>query len=226
MLAYGPYHEVDQLNIFEAKTLRFTMTLSRRQILLSSVILTSPLATATQASEVSTSAKGELSPGTNLEQIYNNLLKNGHGIQKKNLPENLPIVVVVTDTQCPWCSKFWQAALPLTDRINFIYYPVAVLRDDSVSQGGAVLSAPNPWMMMIRHERHFKDVDHRGLKTDTMIIPQKFRDMVWTNSKIFRRAGGIVVPLGIFKNAKGEYVPIFSGTNTDEMEKLLNLSNK
>lgn len=192
------------------------MNLSRRQTLTGGLAL---LALPTLAS--AQSANDQLRAGTELNNIYENLLKDGHGFSKKGLPENLPVVVLVMDTQCSWCSKLWQAIQPLSDTVKFILFPVGVLNDESVSQGAAILSAPNPWMMMTRNERHFKDEDFRGIKTASMIIPQKFRNMVWQNAKLFRRAGGTSVPMGVFKSADGKYTPILSGVTTEELAKII-----
>lgn len=192
------------------------MNLSRRQTVTGGLAL---LALPTLASAQSTTDK--IRAGTELNNIYENLLKDGHGFSKKDLPENLPVVVLVVDTQCSWCSKLWQAIQPLSNTVKFVLFPVGVLNDESVSQGAAILSAPNPWMMMSRNERHFKDEDHRGIKTATMIIPQKFRNMVWQNAKLFRRAGGTSVPMGVFKSADGKYLPILSGSTTEEVAKII-----
>lgn len=192
------------------------MNLSRRQTLTGGLAL---LALPTLAS--AQSANDQIRAGTELNKIYENLLKDGHGFSKKGLPDNLPVAVLVMDTQCSWCSKLWQAIQPLSDTVKFVLFPVGVLNDESVSQGAAILSAPNPWMMMARNERHFKDEDFRGIKTASMIIPQKFRNMVWQNSKLFRRADGTSVPMGVFKSADGKYLPILSGVTTEEIAKII-----
>jgi hypothetical protein len=54
-----------------------------------------------------------------------------------------------------------------------------------------------------------------------MIIPQKDRDAVWNNSKIFRRNGGSVVPLGVVKTRDGRYKVFLSGVTTEELAGLI-----
>lgn len=195
------------------------MTFSRRQALLGGISLVGLPAVA--YADVPPSKEKSVRVGTDLQAIYENLLKDGHGFTKKGIAENLPVAVLVVDTQCSWCSKLWQAIQPLSDVVRFTLFPVGVLNDESVSQGAAILSAPNPWMMMTRQEKHFKDEDFRGIQTGSMIIPQKYRNMVWTNSKIFRRAGGTVVPLGVFKTSDGQFKPILSGSTTEEIAEII-----
>lgn len=162
-----------------------------------------------------------LRAGTEMDKIFEELLKSGKGLKKEGIKEGLPNVVIVYDTQCPWCSKLWNASKPLTDQYDFRWFPVAVLRDLSISQGAAILASDNPWQMMQTHEDHFKDEKVRGLDTSEMQIDKKYRDDIWTNSKIFRKAGGTVVPLGVYKTPSGKYIPILSGTDTEELTKIL-----
>ena len=162
--------------------------------------------------------------GTELKKIYEGLLAKGFGIRKTGIPEGLPIAVMAMDTQCPWCEKLMNAAMPLSDKIDFRWYPTAVLRTLSVTQAAYILSSPDPWAMLLEHSAHFRDEGHRGLRTEDMKIDNKWHDQVWTNSKLLRRAGGTVVPLGVFKTADGRYVPILSGTSTDELKQILGIN--
>jgi hypothetical protein len=164
--------------------------------------------------------ESRLRAGTDLAGIYNSLLEKGKGFSRKGA-ESLPKVVIVSDTQCPWCTRLWNTIKPLADKADFIWFPVAVLNDHSVTQGAAILSSPVPWETMDRHEMHFKDEGFRGLNTDEMIIPQKDRDAVWNNSKIFRRNGGSVVPLGVVKTKDGRYKVFLSGVTTEELAGLI-----
>lgn len=193
---------------------------TRRQALLTvSALMASPL---TMAAMPEHPDHPGLRAGTELEEIYNQMLDKGFGIRNK-ASEGKPIVVIVSDTQCPWCSKLWNAASPLVGKVDFRWYPVAVLRDLSLSQGAAILGSKDPWKMMEHHEAHFKDPKIRGLNPSEFSVDQKYRDEVWSNSKIFRKAGGTIVPLGVYKNAEGKYFPILSGTSTEELAKKLGI---
>lgn len=163
----------------------------------------------------------QLRAGTQLDHLYESMLANGFGIKNPKAAPDLPTVVIVSDTQCPWCSKLWNDTKPLQNQINFIWFPIPVLRDLSVSQGALILGSPDPWQMLEEHEKHFKDSDCRGLNPQGKEILQKDRDKVWTNAKIARWSGLTSVPLGVFKNRQGKYIPIFSGTKTEELRGII-----
>ena len=163
----------------------------------------------------------KLRAGTQLDHLYESMLANGSGIKNPDAEPRAPTVVIVSDTQCPWCSKLWNATIPLQKSVNFIWYPIPVLNDLSVEQAALILSSPKPWKKMTEHEKHFKDVDFRGLNPAGIHIDKKFRSEVWTNAKIARWAGVTSVPLGVFKNTDGEYLPIFSGTDTKGLRKII-----
>lgn len=117
----------------------------------------------------------------------------------------------------------WNAAKPLQDQVNFVWFPVPVLRDLSIDQAAYILASADPWKTMQEHENHFKDKDFRGINPAGKKVDKKFRDQVWTNSKIARWSGVTSVPLGVFKDASGKYIPILSGTDTDQLKKIVGI---
>ena len=122
-----------------------------------------------------------LRAGTQLDHLYESMLANGFGIKNPKASSDLPTVVIVSDTQCPWCSRLWNATMPLTD----------------------------------------KDAGFRGLNPEGIPVDQKYRDEVWTNAKIARWSGVTSVPLGVYKNKAGKYIPIFSGSSTEQIEEVV-----
>ena len=149
------------------------------------------------------------------------MLANGFGIKNTHAKPDEPTVVIVSDTQCPWCSKLWHASLPLQGNVNFVWFPIPVLNDLSLDQAALILSSKNPWAALAEHEEHFKDPDFRGINPAGKEVDKKFRAEVWSNAKIARWSGLTVVPLGVFKNNDGKYLPIFSGTDTKGLEKII-----
>lgn len=119
-----------------------------------------------------------LRAGTQLDHLYESMLANGFGIKNPKASSDLPTVVIVSDTQCPWCSRLWNATMPLTDKVNFVWYLVPVLRDLSISQAAMILSSSNPWEKYGEHELHFKDAGFRGLNPEGIPVDQKYRDEV------------------------------------------------
>ena len=61
-----------------------------------------------------------LRAGTQLDHLYESMLANGFGIKNPKASSDLPTVVIVSDTQCPWCSRLWNATMPLTDKVNTV----------------------------------------------------------------------------------------------------------
>jgi protein-disulfide isomerase len=175
------------------------------------------------AAPVFAEIKKEVRSGTELDKIFTTLQEKGHGVVTPGAAGK-PRFIAAIDTQCPWCAKLIKAALPLADQIEFVWYPVAVLNDDSITQAAEILSAPDPWKKLLQNEEEFKAEGHRGLVTEGKTFPKEVRQKVWDNSKIFRRAGGTVVPLGVFKTAKGDYIPILSGISTEELRQVLGLA--
>ncbi|WP_418534497.1 hypothetical protein [Parasutterella excrementihominis] len=84
-----------------------------------------------------------------------------------------------------------------------------------------ILSSSNPWEKYGEHELHFKDAGFRGLNPEGIPVDQKYRDEVWTNAKIARWSGVTSVPLGVYKNKAGKYIPIFSGSSTEQIEEVV-----
>ncbi|MCF0254288.1 MAG: hypothetical protein HUK26_08160 [Duodenibacillus sp.] len=157
--------------------------------------------------------------GTQMDVIYKEMREKGAGISSPDYGQKVECVIV-SDAQCPWCSKLLQQCEPLLKQVRFHWYPVCVLRDLSVTQGAWILQADDRWARFLEHEEHFRDADLRGLRVDESRLKPEMRKAVWENSKIFRRGGGTVVPFGIYRNRLGEYVPILSGAKTEELEQL------
>jgi thiol:disulfide interchange protein DsbG len=112
-------------------------------------------------------------------------------------------VFVVFDPQCPDSIHFWKIANSFSNKVRFIWLPVAVLNSRSELQGALILSASNPADMMARQVIQF-ETSSRGLITDGLQVPSGARDDVWHNSRIFRRAGGKSVPFALFQDRQNK----------------------
>ncbi len=190
---------------------------TRRNLLLASTVMAFASQTAS-ASELFSAEYPKLRLGTDLAGLYQNLLEKGHGVSMHPADSPLPKAVIATDSQCPWCSKLFLELAPLNDKVNFIWFPVAVLNDNSVTQGAYILQSDSPWEALKYQEEHFKDKT-KGIDVSNVKVDQKFRDQVWSNSKIVRRAGGTVAPIGVYKNPEGKFIPFFrSFSSLDELK--------
>ena len=165
----------------------------------------------------------KLRAGTQLDAIYERLLRNGTCFRKPGLPQGLPRVVVVFDPRCSWSHIFWNTTLPISDAVDFHWFPVCVSADYSTAQAASMLASETPWDLMKTHQEAFEDPDFCGIHADDYPAEQKHRDLVWNNARIYRKAGGTSVPLGIFMNGQGQLVPLFGDMTMNEIRTVLGL---
>ena len=85
------------------------------------------------------------------------------------------------------------------------------------------MAASNPWEVFCEHEESFADPDFCGIHPENYKITQDDRNRVWRNARVFRKAGGTQVPLGIYRCPDGSYVPIFGDDTLSEIKQKLGL---
>lgn len=154
-------------------------------------------------------------------ELYDQFFIDAKGFEMA-LPSNAsPVVFVVFDPQCPDCIHFWKIANSFSNKLRFIWLPVAVLNSRSELQGALILSASNPADMMARQVALY-ETSSRGLVTDGLQIPSGARDDVWHNSRIFRRAGGKSVPFVLFQDQQNKIRGSSQVGNVEALSKFLN----
>ena len=94
----------------------------------------------------------------------------------------------------------------------------------STAQAAAMLASENSWDVLREHEELFSDPDYCGIHPEAFGFTQAARDHVWENARIFRKAGGTSVPLGIFKTQDGRYIPLFGDNTASEIRSKIELS--
>ena len=130
---------------------------------------------------------------------------------------------VVFDPQCPDSIQFWKLANQFSDRVRFTWLPVAILNSRSELQGALILSASNPAEMMMRQVNQY-EAPTRGLATADLTISGSARDDVWSNSRIFRRAGGKNVPYVLYQDRQNKTKGSTQVNTVELLGKFLNLS--
>ena len=130
---------------------------------------------------------------------------------------------VVFDPQCPDSIQFWKLANQFSDRVRFTWLPVAILNSRSELQGALILSASNPAEMMMRQVNQY-EAPTRGLATADLRISGSARDDVWSNSRIFRRAGGKNVPYVLYQDRQNKTKGSAQVNTVELLGKFLNLS--
>lgn len=199
-------------------------------------IAAGPAATANPVSAVPAATASPVSaapPWVDARRLHEQFARDGKGIETAPAAPGRVTVYVAFDPQCPDCVAFWREARPLADKVRFVWLPVAVLNPLSEPQGAALLSDPNPIAAKDRHSARYgntpRAADHSGFTRDQaqepvgeqVASPMAARESVWTNSRIFRRAGGRSVPFSVFVDAKGAVQVIPDTISTAELRKLL-----
>jgi len=116
------------------------------------------------------------------------------------------VVYVFFDTQCPHCAALWEASKPLKPQARFVWIPVGLIGEKSVSQGAAILAAADPVATMEQNEASVRD-KQGGISA--MGAPDAQKDLVKKNTELFNSFGFTGVPTVVAKHATtGEIVTI------------------
>lgn len=107
-------------------------------------------------------------------------------------------VYVFFDSQCPHCAALWESAKPLKSQAKFVWIPVGLLNASSVSQGAALLAAPDPAAAMDAHEASMKE--HKGGITAIGGLDAQ-KAVVEANTKLLNRFQFASVPTIVAKHA-------------------------
>lgn len=108
-------------------------------------------------------------------------------------------VYVFFDAQCPHCGALWYASKPLMSQAKFVWLPVRLLKDESETQGAAILAAKDPIKAMDDHEAALMD-RKGGMKVEGDVSAQ--RAAVKKNTELFNKYGFGSVPTLVTKNAQ------------------------
>lgn len=165
----------------------------------------------------------KLRAGTQLDAMYERLQRDGFSFTRPGADPKNPHVLVVFDPQCYWSNHFWKTTRALEDKVFFIWFAVCVSADVSTAQAACMLAAENPWEVFCRHEESFDDPDFCGIHPEDYAVSQDDRNRVWRNARVFRKAGGTQVPLGIFRKPDGSFVPLFGDDTLSEIKQKIGL---
>lgn len=132
------------------------------------------------------------------------------------------VVYVFFDAQCPHCAALWEAAKPLKAQARFVWIPVGLLGEKSLSQGAAILNAADPVAAMEQNESSVRD--HTG-GISAIGITGAQSDVVRKNTQLFTAFGFGGVPTVVGKNAaSGELVTIDGALATPALAQRLGLN--
>lgn len=154
-------------------------------------------------------------------QAYDLLAREGRGFTVGAMM-TANVVYVLFDPQCPHCGHLWQSALPLHNKVKFVWMPVAFIGPPSAPQGAALLQAANPTEAMSAHEASI--LAGTGGTAASASIPDDIARAIQHNTTLFNRLGGESVPYVVARNrSTGEVITHTGAMGTAELEQFLGL---
>jgi thiol:disulfide interchange protein DsbG len=125
------------------------------------------------------------------------LAATGHGFTTGPMM-SAHTVYVFFDTTCPHCAQLWQNLQPLASSVKVVWMPIGLLRPQSLTQGVAILSAPDPVAAMQQNEQSVLanggGITAMGTPDEAVVAKVK------ANTEIFKRLDADSVPLIVFRH--------------------------
>jgi thiol:disulfide interchange protein DsbG len=132
-------------------------------------------------------------------------------------------VYVLFDPQCPHCGHLWQQALPLHNKVKFVWLPVAFINAKSEPQGAALMSATDPVEAMNAHEASIL-AGAGGMAASSSVAPE-LASAIKNNTQLLNRLGVASVPHIIAKNqVTGQVVSNTGALDTEALGKFLGIN--
>jgi thiol:disulfide interchange protein DsbG len=131
------------------------------------------------------------------------------------------VVYVFFDSQCPHCAVLWESAKPLRSKARFVWIPVGVLNGNSVTQGAAILAAPDPAAAMEQHETSLRE-RNAGIIAVGNVDAQK--EAVARNTRLLDGFGIASVPTLVTRQGDGAVKVQEGAMPTDKLAQWLGLN--
>lgn len=169
----------------------------------------------------STAANGEKPPGGGVPVSVEKIASDAKGFSVGSTMA-ARTVYVFFDAQCPHCAALWEAAKPLKSQARFVWIPVGLLGEKSVTQGAAILAAGDPVATMEENEASVRE--HKG-GVSAMGVADAQKDLVKKNTELFNGFGFTGVPTIVGKHAtSGELVTVDGSLPTAGLAQRLGLA--
>jgi len=155
------------------------------------------------------------------EQAFDAVAAGGKGFAVGPVM-NAKAIYVLFDPQCPHCGHLWQAAVPLLDKVKFVWIPVSLMNTKSVPQGAALLQATDPLAAMTAHEQAL--LAGQGGMSASASVPDELESAIKNNTQLLNRLGAASVPHIVAQHAgSGQTVTHSGAMGTEELRKFLGL---
>lgn len=93
------------------------------------------------------------------------------------------IIYMFTDTNCPFCTKFWQQARPWVDsgKVQIRHILVGIINENSAAEAAGILLNENPELALLEHESREKRA--RAVSS----IPLEIEEGLTSNLRLMKR---------------------------------------
>lgn len=144
-----------------------------------------------------------------VEQAHSALGAEGKGFTVGALMGANPVYVLF-DPQCPHCGHLWNSALPLHNKVKFVWLPVAIINAKSLPQGAALMQAANPLETMTQHEQAL--LAGQGGMSAASSVPDDIANAIKTNTALLNRLGADSVPFIVARHPQSGQIITRTGS--------------
>lgn len=155
--------------------------------------------------------------GPRMERVWKELEDSAWIADGNN---NAPVIIYTfTDTNCPYCHKFREAADPWikAGKVQFRHILVAILRNSSMTKGATILGSDDAEAMMQKHHEQFSQ---GGIEIDEAAV-EKGQVRVQLNTNMMQRLGYGATPTSFFKDSEGKIKAIQGMPQGDVFEQMM-----
>jgi thiol:disulfide interchange protein DsbG len=155
-------------------------------------------------------------------KAFDELSKKGLGFKLGSIGAPR-IAYVMFDPKCPHCAALWEAAKPVAEKkeVLFFWVPIGVVNKDSVALAASILDQPDQIAAMNETEKSIM-AKQGGFKSETPPSEKAIR-AVMSNVEIAITLGLEEVPIIVVKNKAGTPIVSAGGLTTEKLNKLLSL---
>lgn len=131
------------------------------------------------------------------------------------------IIYVITDPNCIWCHRFWEAARPWVNAgdVQIRHVLVGVIKKTSAGKAAAILDAPNPSIALEANELSMKD----GGISEATVISNSAKIALADNLRLMHQFGFRGTPAILYTDSNGDLIGL-AGYPRDQLEAVMGSS--
>lgn len=159
----------------------------------------------------------QLVEGPRMERVWKEL-ENSAWVADGS--DDAPVIIYTfTDTNCPYCHKFREAAEPWikAGKVQLRHILVAILRKSSMAKGATILGSKDPEAMMQKHHESFSQ---GGVEVNQDAV-EKGQVRIQLNTNMMQRLGFGATPTSFYKNKEGKLKSVQGMPQGDMLEEMM-----